>query len=287
MNKLNVQQTGGFPLETDTLEFTQAAYTIFNALGELAGPLSIVSGCEAVGSQITNGTVYINGELLEFRGAAIGTNVIIRQENTQRTFEDGNSKDVYQTRYAAFGTGTTTYPWADFKRISNLQELKAQAERLQSTVDVLKTKIVPIGAIMMWAGSFSDVPEGWRLCDGRFGTPNLQDRFIVGAGYKYAIGERGGQDRVKLTADQCAMPEHHHKMFVNEEGGNIGKPLSKSYVKVGARNHTNSQNYTLSRTDGEVSPALGKTSTEKGSALSSHENRPPYYALAFIQFKGN
>jgi len=49
MNRINIQQTGGFPLETDTLNAMQNAYDIFNSLGNIIAPLAIVKGCEIVG----------------------------------------------------------------------------------------------------------------------------------------------------------------------------------------------------------------------------------------------
>lgn len=39
----------------------------------------------------------------------------------------------------------------------------------------------PSGVIMMWSGSVASIPSGWVLCDGTNGTPDLRDRFIVGA----------------------------------------------------------------------------------------------------------
>ena len=38
------------------------------------------------------------------------------------------------------------------------------------------------GVIVMWSGLIRDIPAGWGLCDGTLGTPDLRDRFIVGAG---------------------------------------------------------------------------------------------------------
>jgi len=48
------------------------------------------------------------------------------------------------------------------------------------------------GMITLWAGAIVDVPSGWHLCDGTEGTPDLRDRFIVGAGNTYAVNEIGG-----------------------------------------------------------------------------------------------
>ncbi len=51
---------------------------------------------------------------------------------------------------------------------------------------------LPSGVIVMWSGSIAGIPTGWALCDGNNGTPDLRDRFIVGAGNSYTIGEQGG-----------------------------------------------------------------------------------------------
>ena len=49
--------------------------------------------------------------------------------------------------------------------------------------------VVPQGAIVMWSGAITSIPTGWSLCDGTNGTPDLTDRFIVGAGNTYAVGD--------------------------------------------------------------------------------------------------
>jgi hypothetical protein len=52
--------------------------------------------------------------------------------------------------------------------------------------------LVPSGFIGLWSGAAVAIPAGWLLCDGTNGTPNLKDRFIVGAGATYAVGAAGG-----------------------------------------------------------------------------------------------
>lgn len=51
---------------------------------------------------------------------------------------------------------------------------------------------VPAGCILMWSGAIVNIPAGWVICDGTNGTPNLLDRFIVGAGNTYNVGNTGG-----------------------------------------------------------------------------------------------
>lgn len=51
---------------------------------------------------------------------------------------------------------------------------------------------VPVGAILIWSGAVSAVPAGYALCNGQNGTPNLLDKFVVGAGNTYAPNAIGG-----------------------------------------------------------------------------------------------
>lgn len=51
---------------------------------------------------------------------------------------------------------------------------------------------VPLGGIILWSGLAAAIPLGWQLCDGTNGTPDLNDRFIVGSGATSAIGTVGG-----------------------------------------------------------------------------------------------
>ncbi len=127
MNKIKFNQTGGFPLDTNVLGFMQAAYQLFNVLGELAGNLSILQGCQQTGTNVSDGVVYINGEILPFKGGA-GSKVIIKSEKTSLQFEDGSSHEVEELRYATFGLSSTSYKWSDFKRLDNIQKLMHDLE---------------------------------------------------------------------------------------------------------------------------------------------------------------
>jgi hypothetical protein len=51
---------------------------------------------------------------------------------------------------------------------------------------------IPTGAIILWSGSIGSIPTGWALCDGTNGTPDLRNRFVIGAGSTYAVGASGG-----------------------------------------------------------------------------------------------
>jgi hypothetical protein len=59
--------------------------------------------------------------------------------------------------------------------------------------------MLPLGAIIMWSGAIADIPDCWQLCDGTPPTPDLRDRFIVGAGSTYAVGATGGSATKDLS----------------------------------------------------------------------------------------
>lgn len=67
--------------------------------------------------------------------------------------------------------------------------------------------IVPTGAIMMWSGASSAIPTGWVLCDGTNSTPDLRNRFVIGAGSTYAVGATGGSSTTTQVGDVEAGPQ--------------------------------------------------------------------------------
>lgn len=105
------------------------------------------------------------------------------------------------------------------------------------------------GMIMLWHGAVVNIPSGWHLCDGTVGTPDLREKFIVGAGNGYDPGDTGGliNQTHGFTGDG-----HGHDI-----GGGVG-------IAAGG----NLADYTTN------DPAAGTTDVA--------DNRPPYYALCFI-----
>ena len=154
MNNSNFVQTEGYPLTGERLQELQTTFQIFNAFGSLAGNLTIISGCNAVGSTVENGVVFINGELLEFRTAAFSVNstVIIIEEKVSKPFKNGTSKEVYAIRYATFGTADISWPWSSFKRPIETKEiagaLAAKADKITTDdLDLTKAEQTDLAAL--------------------------------------------------------------------------------------------------------------------------------------------
>jgi hypothetical protein len=72
----------------------------------------------------------------------------------------------------------------------------------------------PIGGIIMWSGSTSSIPQYWSLCDGQNGTPDLRNKFILGASETKAVHSTGGTST--LTVNH--MPSHSHNLSVIDYG---------------------------------------------------------------------
>lgn len=203
MNRINFENTGGFPLGAYTLDFMQKSYQLLNTLGNIAGNLSILSGCEEVGRSITDGVVYIDGEVLPFKGAPISEKVIIVETSQKRIFKDSVEKAVEYTRYATFGNSINGRLWADFKRPLNNQQIEAQSfteensllKRLEKLEERVR-KTVPIGLVAIWDKPASEIPEGWE--------EHTEMQGVVPVGYKSddsdfgAIGTKVGSKTVRI-----------------------------------------------------------------------------------------
>ena len=134
------------------------------------------------------------------------------------------------------------------------------------------------GMIIIWSGSTANIPTGFVLCDGQNSTPDLRNRFVVGAGNNYNPGDTGGADSVTLTEAQ--MPQHNHGIndpghfhTTNDYVGRSGYAEPRN-LGVGSDGNANSSGDTNTKT-------TGITIQNAGSG-NSHENRPPYYALCYI-----
>jgi hypothetical protein len=252
MNLLKFLQTGGFPADINVLDNMQKAYQLFNGLGALVGDLSIIKGCELSGNTVSNGVVYINGEVLEFRSGIVSDNVVIVEETQTAAFENAELHEVHYTRYATFGVATTSYPWANFKRAFPTKEIAgALAQKLDaSAMTAILNRIATLeaknavfqagGGMVLWNKPVGQIPTGWAE------VVNWRGRIPIGWNPDdidfSTIGKTGGAKDHQMTINE--MPSHSHSYTSSyEDDGNPGTGLEvgsqeKLYNQVGGINAT-------------------------------------------------
>ncbi len=128
----------------------------------------------------------------------------------------------------------------------------------------------PKGIIVIWNGLSTSVPEGWALCDGTQGTPDLRGKFVLGVNpnsenttYR-TIGGAGGSETNTLTVAQ--LPAHTHMYRTNMYLGAGGGSPAPGPTQNQDRNW-NRDWYGGTDPTGEGKPV---------------NNMPPYLVLAYI-----
>ena len=135
----------------------------------------------------------------------------------------------------------------------------------------------PAGGIIIWSGAIGAVPVGWYLCDGTNGTPDLRNRFIVGAGSTYSVGATGGSaDAVVVTHTHTATstvtdPTHSHSTPTGA-GAAYGQPGGAAAASAST---TGAASTGITVATSTIAPS--------GAVSGTNANLPPYYSLAYIQ----
>ena len=119
---------------------------------------------------------------------------------------------------------------------------------------------IPVGGIVVWTQE--KVPDGWAVCDGTDGTPDLRARFVMGATDDYPAGTTGGEESVTLTLEQ--MPDHQHGY------PDPGNSDTVRYEETASRYAV----WTDYQTGTHYMDPVGEG--------NPHENRPPFYAVYYI-----
>lgn len=111
MKKINFGYAGGFPLQTDTLDFMQNAYQeAFAGLAQAFGDKVILSGCVITDNAISDGIISYYGEIIPFKGGTYTNNAgyLFSDTSDIGTFQDGSSHPVYITKSCRADVSTTT-----------------------------------------------------------------------------------------------------------------------------------------------------------------------------------
>lgn len=137
---------------------------------------------------------------------------------------------------------------------------------------------LPIGSIIMWYKALADIPSGWILCDGNDGSPDLRNRFVIGAASDTDRVPSGSTSHSHTNAQTVAGGAHVHDVT-----GSIGGTVSKVDVSdVGSG--TSGISKTHSHTVDFDLPSSG-THQHTTSNTNPANNTPPYLQLYFIMRK--
>ena len=252
----------------------------------------ILTGCEnTTGSTWAAGFVVLNGELLPFTGGTgTGTsNVRIKETKTDVVAGYDTYSEAYTSRIVEFGSnvgGANTFVWNTFTRIKTNLQLAAESAT-KTELEALSNLMMPKGGIIMWSGAITSIPTGYALCNGATVTgygvvPDLRGRFVVGYDERTsntpnnvvdgkelnyaAVGNIGGKPSVLLKSAESGVPNHNHPLKI------VGNSAGMKYVGFGsASNNIDVNAQTIYTNDNTVQ-----------DASQSHENRPPYFVLAYI-----
>ena len=141
---------------------------------------------------------------------------------------------------------------------------------------------IPVGVICMWSGIIADIPGGWALCDGGGDRPDLRSKFIRGAAGQDP-GGTGGSDSIAIPNHSHTVVSHTHtgntlewhQMFT-ETGGHPPGGTRYYSINVGSSGTTSHKPIAWYGVTGGSAPGTNVKS------FSTLDNRPAYYALAFI-----
>jgi len=235
----------------------------------------VISGCEITGNTVSNGVVYVNKEVLEFRGGSLSANVFIKEETVSGTFEDGSFKPIEITRYVTFGSSTPekTFKWEDFKRVDNLIQQGVKNADFEKRIKALENKKspMPIGLIAIWGKPASEpIPEGWKECT------DLRGRMPLGwnpddADFSELL-KNDGEKTHQLKVQELPVIEGGFETVTHMTrlGTGVVRGVSGGQAQIA----------------GGASQWLHEQMELKFGGNQPHNNMPPYRIIKFIEFVG-
>lgn len=143
------------------------------------------------------------------------------------------------------------------------------------------------GMIMMWSGSIATIPSGWLLCNGSNGTPDLRNRFVVGA-----FQDNSGVANTTITGSNtltggskdAIVVSHTHTATstVSDPGHSHSLNIAPNIIRNGGDERDGAGN-AGSSTNGATTGITVSTSIDSTGSSGTDANLVPYYALAYIQ----
>jgi hypothetical protein len=212
-------------------------------------------------------------------GAAL--NHIESQWTAIKADADSHNHDL---RYYLKATADTTF--FSLTYFNNFDADKLDGSHLSDIVSA----IMPIGAVLVWSGTDATIPSGWHICDGGtyggYVSPDLRDRFVIGAGGSYAVGTTGGPVTWNGTVIPTGAVTIGAHTLTTTEIPSHTHSYTEYYNDIGAYNYytANWPVTTRSTAINNQDEGGGGSHGHVGStaAFSTVDPRPPWYALYYI-----
>lgn len=264
---------------------------------------------------------YPDGEVLHFTGGT-GDNLHIVTENIEVTADGYTYPSAYTKRYLAPGLESENYKWSDFNNFKSCRQLTAKLAQLQAQLDsvvseplgiikIFAGSVVPKGYLLcdgkeinrdeykelysVIGDAYNEAPNylgitNPHVLEGCFRLPDLRGRFVVGQNSldtEYQVkGNAGGEKKHLLTSKETAVAVHNHDAKFPEGGDGEHRHL----IKTDGGNDKGSGSYEIGNSDQKVYTEKDGKHSHKITIIESkgrdaefaHENRPPYYTLAYI-----
>lgn len=182
-------------------------------------------------------------------------------------------------------TGAVTKTHAEINNLASQTDLTALSTSTTAAINAVAEYKVPSGGIIIWSGAANAIPSGWVLCNGANSTPDLRDRFVVGAGSSYAVGATGGsKDAIVVAHTHTATstssvsdPGHTHLIWGDGSsqtwaGAGGFQTMNKQWLEAWVSTEAASTGVSVSTT----------TAIASSGSSGTNANLPPYYALCYI-----
>ena len=151
---------------------------------------------------------------------------------------------------------------------------------------------VPSGGIIIWSGAQNAIPTGWSLCNGSGSTPDLRDRFVVGAGSTYAVNNTGGsKDAIVVAHTHTTSSGGSHGHGVTDPGHDHAFTSVRVHNTCGGGDSCSQSAWYGTRSETVSSASTGISINSGGShshsvnstgSSGTDKNMPPYFALCYI-----
>lgn len=259
------------------------------------------------------------GEVLRWEGGLAGGGMCLKKEDIPIVSQGYSYPKAYTRRTLVPGIGGENYSWEDFTVLETTTELRKKIAELNKSLENIAGE--PYGIVKMWAGSVvpegyslcdgrelecSRYPKLYAAIgtlfnnannsngqplttqSGNFRLPDLRGRFIVGqngSDTEYQNnGMTGGEKKHLLTPEETAKIDHSHGASCSQDGYHTHGIFSEDGQDTGSGHHELGGTNGGIQTDGAGLHAHAITIASCGSAnaAATHENRPPYYVLAYI-----